>query len=119
VKGVPRITADIVFLRPEEGGRVVVPLFNLTSSPYMPHIVIQDRAIRSATVGPNGTGDELYQGIAFVKGPQNYRPGESGRFEMELMYFPNMPYDDVQSGATFTVREGAKIVAHGVVLERH
>src|SRR5688572_10857598 len=113
-----RIVAEVVFLRREEGGRVQAPRFNLKSSHYMPHIVIQDRAIKSATVGSNGMSDELYQGVAFVKGPEDYRPGDSGHFEMELMYFPRTTYDDVQPGATLTVREGARIVAHGIVLER-
>ena len=46
--------------------------------------------------------------------------GEShaGRFVLELMYHPDLPYSDVQPGATFTVREGGRIVGHGVVLSR-
>jgi len=97
---------------------VQAPLFNLKSSHYMPHIVIQDRSVRSVVIEPGNEIVEDYQAVAFVEGPDDYRLGESGRFVLELMYHPRLPYDDVRPGATFTVREGARIVAHGIVLKR-
>lgn len=37
---------------------------------------------------------------------------------MELMYHPRVDYSEVASGAEFTVREGGKIVAHGMIKSR-
>jgi len=35
-----------------------------------------------------------------------------------LVYFPEVSYSHVEEGATFTIREGSRVVGHGVVLER-
>ena len=67
---------------------------------------------------PDSVEHEAYQGVAFLEGPPNYVPGEAGRFVLELIYYPDPRYESVRPGATFTVREGGKIVAHGVVLDR-
>jgi hypothetical protein len=84
----------------------------------MPHIVIQPRDARKAIVDEKGVGTELYEGIEFIERPSNYEVGTPGIFAFNLMYYPEHRYPNVLSGATFTVREGAKIVAHGVVLTR-
>lgn len=34
---------------------------------------------------------------------------------LTLMYFPHPMYEQLKPGVTFTVREGAKIVAYGTV----
>jgi hypothetical protein len=34
---------------------------------------------------------------------------------LTLMYFPHRMYDKLTAGATFTVREGSKIVGHGEI----
>jgi hypothetical protein len=113
----PIITAEITFLRTEEGGRSTPPIFS-DSTRYMPHIVIQDRFVRKAVIGADRVIREAYQGVAFIDGPNDLQLGKSGQFRLVLMYYPNNQYASVQSGATFTVREGAKIVAHGVVVDR-
>jgi hypothetical protein len=84
----------------------------------MPHIVVQPREVRKAAVNEKGVGTELYEGIEFVERPADYRVGAAGVFVFNLMYFPQHPYPAVQPGTTFTVREGLKIVAHGVVIAR-
>ncbi len=113
----PLITAEITFLRTDEGGRVQAPTFN-TDARYMPHVVVQSRDVRAAVVSADRVINEPYQGVRFVEGPSDFRLGQTARFVLELMYCPEHPYADVQPGATFTVREGAKVVAHGVVLSR-
>jgi hypothetical protein len=45
-------------------------------------------------------------------------PGDSAEVSLALMYFPDDAYDEVQPGATFTLREGPLIVGFGVVLSR-
>jgi hypothetical protein len=84
----------------------------------MPHIVVQDRAVRTAVVDADRVIRELYQGVGFVEGPAEFELGDTAEFRLLLMYYPKNPYTDVRPGATFTVREGAKIVAHGVVKKR-
>ena len=113
----PLIEAEVTFLRTEEGGRVQVPTFD-PDAPYMPHIVVQSRTVRRALVEADGTIRDQYQGVAFLRGPSGFRLGDTARFTLALIYYPQHRYDDVQPGATFTVREGSKIVAHGVVLSR-
>ena len=61
---------------------------------------------------------ELYEGIEFVERPPNYEVGTPGIFAFNLMYYPQHKYPGLLAGTTFTIREGAKIVAHGVVLNR-
>ena len=45
-------------------------------------------------------------------------PGESAEVSLARMYFPDEPYDEVEPGATFTIREGTLVVGFGVVLSR-
>ena len=85
---------------------------------YMPHIVVQGRDVRRAVIEHDRDLREPYQGVRFAAGPGNFRLGDTAEFVLELMYYPELPYLDVQPGATFTVREGRKVVAHGVVLTR-
>jgi translation elongation factor EF-Tu-like GTPase len=114
---IPRVTAEVVFLTHEEGGRRTPPNFTRPHQ-YMPHVVVQPREVRRALVNEQGVGTELYEGIAFVTRPEGYRVGSSGVFVFDLMYYPQDLYPAVQPGATFTVREGLKIVAHGIVTAR-
>jgi hypothetical protein len=105
----PLVTAEITFLRRDEGGRLTAPMSG-TALRYMPHTVLQDRSVRKALIDADRVVRELYHGVAFVEGPPEFR--------LLLMYDPHDPYSDVLPGATFTVREGAKVVAHGIVKER-
>lgn len=114
---VPRVKAEVTFLRADEGGRKSPPSFT-GEHQYMPHIVVQPRHVRRASVSGEGSITDLYEGVAFVERPTDYEVGTAGTFTFDLMYYPADPYDLVQRGATFTVREGGRIVAHGVVLER-
>ena len=110
----PDFEAEVRFLTADEGGRRTPPNFTGPHQ-YMPHIVVQPREARTAVVDEHGVGTELYEGIEFIERPADYRVGTPGIFVFDLMYYPQHRYPSVQPGATFTVREGAKIVAHGVV----
>jgi hypothetical protein len=61
---------------------------------------------------------ENYLGVMFVGGPDAMEPGDTANIKLALMYFPKYPYEEVQPGATFTVREGPLILGHGVILSR-
>ena len=114
--GKPRLTAEVVFFGREHGGRLHPPTFS-PSHPYMPHIVVQDRSIRQAATVGNALMD-AYKGVAFTEPPVNLQAGTSGVSGLVLMYYPEVDYADVQPGTTITIREGGKVVGHGVVLTR-
>jgi hypothetical protein len=64
------------------------------------------------------TVDERYLAVSFLDGPRQFGFGENIRCVLRLNYFPDVDYAELTPGTSFTVREGARIVAHGVVLER-
>lgn len=113
MSGSPVVTAEIVFLTEAEGGRRLP-----ADVGYRPHLVIQDRSVRSRTVDERGWGNEEYLGIIFTAWPGGYVNGASGEFQMELWYHPRVDYTKVIPGATFTIREGGRIVGHGVIRSR-
>lgn len=112
----PTLLVEIVFLAPAEGGRQVPPVLGLAPH-YRPHLVVQDRSARYGRLRGN-VSEEDYLGVSFVEGPQKIDFGESVECVLRLDYSPDANYDALRGGATFTVREGAQVVAHGVVLER-
>ncbi|MGA8300222.1 MAG: hypothetical protein WCB53_11905 [Terriglobales bacterium] len=61
---------------------------------------------------------ENYLGVMFVGGPDTLEPGDTADVKLALMYFPEYPYEEVQPGATFTVREGSLVVGYGVIQSR-
>ena len=103
--GVGRMTAELTFLPPSEGGRShpPVPPWSVAGyGGYMPHLVAE--------------GGTEYLGVRFVGGPQPVF-GEPAVFELVLMY-PGVDYSPLVPGAAVTVREGGRVVARGRVLER-
>ena len=89
----------------------------LSTGQYRPHIVIGPESQRVAVREGNRL-TENYLGVIFVGGPDMMEPGDSANVKLALMYFPEYPYDEVQPGATFTVREGPLIVGYGVIQSR-
>lgn len=85
------------------------------SGTYRPHLVLGPIEQRTAIVDGHLLVED-YIGVAFVGGPKKIYPGETAEVELALMYYPNPAYVGVQSGATFTVREGPVIVGFGTVL---
>jgi hypothetical protein len=111
------IAANVTFLSHHDGGRRTLPSFR--SKPwYRPHIVIQEPMIRSADVDANGLGTKLYLGVEFIDGPDHPEFGRCGQYQLLLPYHPHVDYSSVLEGATFTVREGNRIVGYGAVLSR-
>ncbi len=45
-------------------------------------------------------------------------PGQTAEVELALLFAPENPYTEVEPGATFTVREGSKVVGYGEILSR-
>ena len=113
----PFIEAALTFLRPSEGGR---PQLNMSLSGlvYRPHIVIGNPAQRKAVVGPGNELLEPYYGVAFAAGPKHVEPDVPCQVRMMLVYWPEVTYDPVVPGATFTLREGGRVVGFGEVTAR-
>lgn len=108
----PCIAAKITFLGAAEGGRDVLPA-KLSSGQYRPHIVIDPNQLRAVTA--DGVPEETYLGVTFVNGPAQVLPGQSFLAELVLMYWPNVKYEGLIPGVTFTIREGPQTVGYGRV----
>ena len=112
----PTIVVDVVMLSASEGGRNY-PIQIETDTRYMPHLAIDDRDNRIARTDTNGQSIEHYMGVLFETALSATEPSTgSGRYPLRLMYHPNVDYATLKPGATFTVREGGRIVGHGVVV---
>lgn len=105
----------VTFLDYQNGGRVTSP--ELSSGVYMPHIVVQSPDVRAPRCDGN-TIVEDYLGIRFLSGAKNVIPQQSYDCEFALTYHPIVDYNAVRIGATFTLREGGKVVGFGTVLAR-
>lgn len=112
------IDTEVVLLTSEQGGRSN-PLLPLAyGGSYRPHIVIQSRNIREASLSGNTILDD-YLGVAFMSGPDPLPIGEPVQIQMSLMYAPHKAYDEAIPGADFTLREGPKIIGHGTIKKRY
>ena len=112
----PTIIADVVLLSPAEGGRSA-PLHLDQLAHYRPHIVIGEPGQRQARVS-NGALTEEYLGVQFCRQDLTIAPGQAGRVRLQLVYYPSLQYRHALPGATFTVREGARVVGYGTIVER-
>jgi hypothetical protein len=81
----------------------------------MPHIVVGDPQQREAVMVGNSL-TEKYLGVWVTDAPDELSPGHASEVTLNLMYWPEEKYTDVNAGATFTLREGPNIVGFGEVL---
>ena len=109
---VPVVQAQVTLLPELSHGRRL-----LTTGQYRPHIVIGPQSQREAIRDGNRL-TENYLGVCFVGGPEAMEPGNMAKVKLALLYFPEYPYDEVQPGVTFTVREGPSIVGYGVIVSQ-
>jgi hypothetical protein len=109
---VPVVEASVTLLPELAHGRR-----GLGGGGYRPHIVMGPQTQRVAIRDGNRL-TENYLGVMFVAGPDAIEPGDTADVKLALIYFPEYPYEEVQPGATFTVREGPLIVGYGVIQSR-
>jgi hypothetical protein len=100
---VPVVQATVTLLDELTRGRR-----GLSIGAYRPHIVMGPQTQRVA-IRDGNRFTENYLGVMFVGGPDTLEPGDSADVTLALMYFPEYPYEEVQPGATFTVREGSLV----------
>lgn len=130
----PLIDCEVTFL---PKARPFVPTLN--GDGYRPHLVVGDPDQRepiltTRTIKVEGADgikrlqtsnnwiDEEYLGVAFHSGPAAAEMSEAALgkpllVQLTLMYWPGLRYEKIQEGATFTVREGGKIVGFGTVVK--
>ena len=113
----PRIIAEITFLPSSDGGRQSLPIMEVDAK-YRPHVVVQERSVRSAIIDGDRVIREPYLGVEFCSVSNETDDNLTNVYELALMYHPQVDYTELVEHATFTVREGGKIVAHGKVLDR-
>lgn len=95
----------------------------LRSFQYRPHIVVGDPRQRErredilSKAQLIREGDGEYLGVVFSDVDREPKEGEEMTVELVFMYFPQVTYRDAVPGATFTLREGARIVGFGEILE--
>jgi translation elongation factor EF-Tu-like GTPase len=109
------VLAEITFIPASEGGRVQMPDFAVGG--YAPHLVVQSPDVRQAII-VNDYAVEQYLPVRFKASQAEYRAGHAGQFTLELIYSPDPLYAPLRPGATFTVREGHRIIGYGTILER-
>ena len=112
----PTIVVDITMLDATEGGRQRgISIDDATN--YMPHLAIDDRSNRVARTDESNVSLEHCMGVLFrpAISISDVATG-SGRYPLTPMYYPRVDYSTLVAGATFTVREGGRIVGHGVVI---
>ena len=110
------VEVEVTFIPESEGGRNQPPQ-NLNGNNYRPHLVIGDPAQRQARLIGNYI-DEVMLGIGFTTGPDIVEAGRTYTATLQLAFYPHSAYKTVVPGATFTIREGAQIVAYGQVIAR-
>ena len=109
-----RAELEVTFIPPTEGGREMPPSLVWSGGSYRPHIVVGDPHQRQAVMIGNVI-QETYLGVVFLSGPDKVELGEPVVAEVALMYYPHPGYDSVVPGATFTIREGPRVVGYGKV----
>ena len=107
------VTAEIRFLTAAEGGRGTSIDF-LDGQLYCPHFVLQDRSIRTPVMNGNEV-TEQYVPMTFIDGPVEYTNGDSGLFRFYCPSWKHPDHPRTLIGSEFTVREGSKVVAGGIV----
>lgn len=113
------VEAKLTFLRNEQGGRArPFPPGVLRTGLLRPHIVLGDINQRQAIIEVvNGIRElrEEYLGVVLCDGPETVTFGEEISVKMALIYYPRVSYSGVVAGATFTVRDGPKVIGYGTI----
>ncbi len=110
------IEAETTFLPKSEGGRDI-PDGIFCDCRYRPHLVVGDPSQRQALIEDGNRLAEEYLGVVFSGGPPHIEPGIPTKTTMILLY-PSVDYSAVVPGATFTLREAARIIGYGRIVRR-
>lgn len=116
------IDTEMVILSKEEGGRSTPIQSVAYGGGYRPHIVLQPRDTREAKIemrdGMRCCVDPFVS-VAFWSGDDPIPVGSPAKVTLYLWHYPHEMYAGCVPGATFTLREGAKIIGHGEIRGFH
>jgi len=115
MKAVQKIEAEVTLLHEAEGGRKGPLILAQSKMPYRPHLLVGDPDQRKEITNAEETKN--YLGVAFLSGPEIANPGTSFISTMLLIY-PEVDYSALVPGATFSIREGWRMVGYGRVTKR-
>jgi hypothetical protein len=108
------LEVEMAFRSQDAGGRVSPPT---PLAGYRPHIVIGDPLQQGAIV-VDGVGAEEYLGVQFLSGPDGMKADERFVARLLLPYWPDVDYGSAMPEATFTMREGGRIIGQGRITGR-
>ena len=77
--------------------------------------MVQDATIRHAAYDDAGMGNEQYMGVEFVDGPEDPDFNVALGCTLRFMHHARVAYSTATADATFTVREGRRVVAYGTL----
>jgi hypothetical protein len=106
------LDAYVTFLGAKDGGRQQ-PAIN--GPQYRPHLVVGDPCQRKAVTDDANNSVEDYFGVYFAGDGEVLEPGPAHLVRLVPLYAPEIEYGKLVPGTTFTVREGHRVVAFGVV----
>ena len=104
------LNVKVKFFSEKNGGRTLLPEDLLSIGEYRPHFVAGDPDQKTTNKTP-----ENYLGIAFISQDEPLKEEKEIKATVSKIY-PEVDYSTLITGATFTIREGAKIVGNGSVL---
>ena len=110
--------SEMIFLSKSEGGRDIPD--GLFQNPrYRPAIVIGDPMLRQVDDSNIERLVKTYLLVVLVDGPQYIEHGIAVWTRMaSIYYWPESHYNAAVPGATFTFREGLRIIASGTIARR-
>ena len=109
------LRVKVKFYSEENGGRNQLPEDLLSVGTYRPHFVVGDPEQKKAIVNENNVGQEVYLGVSFSSQEGALKPEHEINAVVSTIY-PDVDYSALVTGATFTIREGQKVVGNGKVL---
>jgi hypothetical protein len=115
------ISAEVVMLSFEDGGRATPLSAGAYQGHYRPHIVLQPKETRQAKIKLSAKQKQIvdeYLGVAFWSGQDPIPVSQPFTVVMRLIYAPHPAYGQIAPCAEFTIREGSRIVGYGKVIKR-
>lgn len=104
------IEAQVTFLSQLDGGRRTIAI---ADGRYRPHVVVEEPA-----GGAKEAGSEEYLGVGFEGDGRYLVPGSPHPVTLVPLFPDRVDYGALVEGVSFTIREGGRVVGHGVVVSR-
>lgn len=103
----------VTFLSEANGGRKAPPVLN--GGIFRPGTVIGDPSQRRAILDEHNHDTQAHFGITFESGPRVVPRDAEFIATAFLTFYPGVDYKEYVPGATFTMREGHKVVGFGTI----